>query len=113
MHFPDDRYDVILFDVNPNKRGFMDPQLFIDSFGHLMVAERIATTILCQDLIDKIRSSQININSTYDIRSSIPEGVICKGGFGHKAWMYKIKTDLYKSKLKELYQSDWIKYWES
>lgn len=114
MHFPDDpAWDVVLFDVNPVKKGFLGPKDFVKHFGHLKIAELLCTANMGEELIQNVRQELIPIESKYEIRAEIPEGVICKGGDGiHDFWMAKIKTNRYKEELKRRYEVDWIKYWE-
>lgn len=114
MHLPDDKMAFVPFDVNLHKKGFLGPKEFIDMFGHLKIAECISyNENFGEQLIQSVRKETIDIESKYEIKSSIPEGVICKGGTGHRLWMAKIKTERYKAALKELYQADWEKYWEN
>lgn len=101
------------FDVNLHKKGFLSPKEFIDMFGHLQIAECIIhNENFGPKLIEDVRKEKIDIVSKYEVRSEIPEGVVCKGGSGHRLWMCKIKTERYKAALRELYEADWEKYWE-
>lgn len=116
MHYPDDtNWDIVLFDVNPHKKGMLKPQIFLDSFGHLKVAELIGIQNLNDELIQSIRTEQIELASNYKIKTEIPEGVICKGESlkkGYPPWMCKIKTNRYMEELKKRYVHDWEKFWE-
>lgn len=114
MHFPDETaWDVVLFDVNPIKKGMLGPKQFIDLFGHLKVAELITQGNMGEEMIQNVRKELIAIESKYDVKAEIPEGVICKGGGGnHDLWMAKIKTERYKEELKRRYRVDWEKFWE-
>lgn len=112
QHKPDDPKDVVLFDVNLYKKGFLSPRDFTRTFKHLDVAEVLFEGVFCDNLVSHVRNETIDIESKYEIRSNIPEGVICKGGSGHQIWMCKIKTNRYREALKTLYESDWTKYWE-
>lgn len=114
MHRPDDEFDVVLFDVNLHKKGMMNPYEFS---LFCMAAEVKGAEIkyrggLNQEVINSVRDGTMNVQSDYDIRSNIPEGLIFKGGTGHSQWAIKVKTNEYKEALKEHYQSNWIKYWE-
>jgi hypothetical protein len=111
-HKPWDQKDIVLFDVNPLKKGLLGPKEFLDLFGHLKVAEVVYQGNFGEWLIQAVRKEEIDVNSKYDVRAIIPEGVVCKGGSGHKIWMAKIKTERYKEALKALYEQDWLKYWE-
>lgn len=108
----DHKRDFVLFDVNPHKKGFLSPKEFLDLFGHLPVAEVAWQGNFGKWLIEAVRKEEIEIESKYDVKAEIPEGVVCKGGKGHQLWMAKIKTERYKEALRKLYEADWEKYWE-
>lgn len=113
MHFPDDtKWDIVLFDVNLHKKGMLGPKEFIDLFGHLPVAECIFQGNLGEELIQNVRKEVLNCESKYELKTEVPEGIVCKGDKGHNLWMAKIKTERYKEELKKRYQVDWEKYWE-
>lgn len=113
MHFPDEqKWDVVLFDVNPHKQGILGPKEFLDAFGHLKVAECLGVFQMGEELIQNVRKERLDCESKYPVKTEIPEGVICKGLDGrHKLWMAKIKTERYKEELKKRYRTDWISYW--
>lgn len=112
MHFPEDElWDVVLFDVNPHKKGILGPKSFLDHFGHLKVAELVTQCGMGQQLIEQVRKETIPLASKYDVHTEVPEGVICKGGDRHELWMCKIKTERYRDELKKRYRADWLKYW--
>lgn len=111
-HKPDDPHDVVLFDVNPHKKGFLGPKQFLDSFGHLPVAELVWQGNYGPWLVEAVRKEQIPIESKMIIHAPWPEGVVCKGiDGGHDRWACKIKTERYKELLKILYDAAWEKYW--
>lgn len=103
-HDPNDRKDMILFDINIHKKGIIDPGTFIKTFGDLHIAELVYEGKLNEPFIEAVR------NNTLDPK--LNEGVICKGGKGHDLWMCKIKTLDYLARLKNSKGSDWEKYWE-
>jgi len=110
----DKNWDVVLFDVNPMKKGLLGPKQFLDLFGHLPVAEVAYQGNFGTWLVETVRKEEegVDLESKYEVKAEIPEGVVCKGGTGHDIWMCKIKTERYKAALKELYEADWEKYWE-
>lgn len=113
MHFPDDlSRDIVLFDVNPHKKGMLGPKEFLDEFGHLKVAELVFQGNMGPQLIENVRKELIPIESKYEIKTEVPEGMIVKGGTGHKIWMAKIKTERYRAELRKRYEVDWERYWE-
>ena len=97
QHDPNDEKDIILFDVNLYKKGFIRPDEFIDNFGHLHIPELIYKGEYDTDLIESVRNNEYNLK----------EGVICKGVRKTKGdeivWMTKIKTDEWLQKVKSLY----------
>ena len=111
-HKPWDTKDIVLFDVNTMKKGMLGPKEFIDLFGHLKVAEVVWNGIIDEEFVQAVRKEEIDITSKFDVRPEIPEGVVCKGGTGHRLWMVKIKTERYKDALKKIYEKDWTLYWE-
>lgn len=112
MHQKFDNKEIVLFDVNPVKKGILGPKQFVDTFGHLHIAELLDQRKYGNQLIKDVREGIFDCSSKFNIRNEIPEGVICKGGSGHNLWMAKIKTQQYYDKLKEVYKDDWAKHWE-
>lgn len=112
QHKPNDEHDIVLFDVNPIKKGFVPPKQFLDIFGHLNVAELVYSGNYGEWLIESVKKETIDITSKYKVQTAFPEGVICKGGEKHDTWRCKIKTERYKEALKALFESNWEKYWE-
>lgn len=110
QHEPDDPKDIVIFDVNPLKKGMLGPKLFLDYFGHLPVAEHVYTGNLNEEVIANVKASNfdfIDFRSKYPITTAVPEGIICKGGTGHNLWMCKIKADNYFAELKRRQPVDW------
>lgn len=97
QHDPNDEKDIVLFDVNLYKKGFISPKEFVDNFGHLDIPDVVYKGEYNNDLITDVR------NNTWNLK----EGVICKGvrkTKGNKiVWMTKIKTNEWLQKVKELY----------
>lgn len=81
LHF-DEPKDVVLFDVNAYKRGFISPKEFIQNFGGLDIPELIYKGEYNADLIESVRNNSFNLK----------EGVVCKGVHQGEVWMSKIKT---------------------
>jgi hypothetical protein len=97
QHIETDKKDVILFDVNVYKKGFIEPQEFVDNFGHLDTAKLIYNDIFDEDFIKSVKLNQYNLK----------EGVICKGLRKTKGddlvWMTKIKCNHWLEKVKKIY----------
>lgn len=93
QHSMKDSKDVILFDVNQYKRGFIPPKEFVDNFGHLHIPRVIYEGKYNQDFIDLVRSNFYNLS----------EGVVVKGIEGKDVWMTKIKTTDWLIRVKNLF----------
>jgi hypothetical protein len=104
IHEPDDVHDLILFDVNIHKRGILEPRAFLDLFGDLHIPELVYQGNLNDPFIEAVRNNTLP--------TKLNEGVVAKGGSGHKLWMTKIKTLEYLQKLKDRKGDDWTKFWE-
>jgi hypothetical protein len=97
-HVETDNMDVIIFDVNQHKRGFLPPKEFIENFGHLDIPKIIYQGEYNHELIKKVKANQFGLE----------EGVVCKGVIktkkeGEVVWMNKIKTNQWIEKVKILY----------
>lgn len=103
QHLEQDPKELVLFDVNIHKRGFMSPNDFMDTFGHLKIAELIYKGPLTKEFEQQVREGII---------PGLNEGVVCKGGEGHDRWMCKIKTNAYREKLQTVYADGWKQFWE-
>ena len=95
FHYEDDPKDLVLFDVNVYKKGFVSPKDFIKNFGDLHIPDIIYQGEYNPQLIKSVRDNIWNLK----------EGVICKGTFKTKGseevWMTKIKTKEWLDKIKE------------
>lgn len=115
QHEENDPKTLVLFDVNPNKKGFLGPKEFLDYFGHLDVAELIYQGNLNEPLIEAVRSSNfeyLDFVSKKPIVTEVPEGIICKGDKGHDLWMCKIKSQTYFDEIKKRKPFDWERLFE-
>ncbi len=96
-HVDEDKKDIILFDVNKYKKGFLSPQEFIDNFGHLDIPKIVYEGVYDYDFIRKVRSNEFGLE----------EGVVCKGTYKTKGndviWMTKVKTMEWLKRVKSLY----------
>lgn len=103
QHLETDVKDVILFDVNQYKKGFISPYEFVDNFGHLDIPRIIYEGLYTDSFIDDIK------NNTYNLT----EGVITKGVKKTKKekdeiWMTKVKTNEWLSKVKEKFGDKYL-----
>jgi hypothetical protein len=86
---------VTLFDVNPYKRGILEPREFIHFFGHLDVPKVLYKGRVNVELFDKIKQSTLP-GMTF-------EGVVCKGASQTNArmpTMFKVKSRAWLEKLR-------------
>jgi hypothetical protein len=97
-----DPKELVLFDINIHKKGIVSPAEFVQNFSHLRSAEVLYEGRLTEDFIKDVRES------VYEGE----EGVVCKGGEGHKIWMAKIKNWAYLKKIQKFFGSSYGKYWE-
>jgi hypothetical protein len=101
-HSVDDVMTMMLFDLNVHKKGFVAPNDFVKDFGHLKnTAEVIYDGILNKPFIEAVK------NGDYP---QLEEGVVCKGGEGHKLWMVKVKTAQWIAAVKRKYPSNWQEF---
>jgi len=97
-HIDSDPKDIILFDVDQYKHGFVTPKNFIEDFGHLHIPDIIYKGKYTMDFVQDIR------NNKYKLK----EGVIVKGISKTKKqkdeiWMVKVKTIDWIQKVKTLH----------
>lgn len=97
-----DPKELVLFDVNIHKRGFVSPLDFVSKFGHVRSAEVVYQGRLTEDFIKDIREGKFPVD----------EGVVCKGGEGHKFWMCKVKTWQYLKRIQKFFGTGYKNYWE-
>lgn len=98
QHIEEDKKDIVLFDVNQYKRGFIPPEEFVDNFGHLGIPKIVYKGKYNEELVSKVRKNEL----------SLEEGVICKGVVrtkkdGNLVWMSKIKCNHWLEKVHKLY----------
>jgi len=101
-HDSNDVKDVIIFDINQYKKGFIPSKQFIEDFGHLDIPKLIYQGEYDMDFINAVR------NNVFDLK----EGVVCKGVFKSKGldqiWMTKIKTYEWLEKVKLMYGEKYL-----
>lgn len=98
QHAEDEPMTLMLFDVNIHKKGFVGPRDFVKHFGHIPYsAEVVYEGNLSNEFIESVKRGDYPLQ----------EGVVCKGGEGHKLWMTKIKTAEWITRVKSLYPTNW------
>jgi hypothetical protein len=100
-HVPEDPKELILFDVNPLKKGFVSPRDFVKHFGDL----RYTAEVLYEgDLTEEF------IQDVIDGKVPVQEGVVAKGNSGHQLWSCKIKTASWVERVKDKFKDNWQQY---
>lgn len=96
-HEPSDKKDVVLFDVNAYKKGFITPREFLDDFGHLHIPKLVYEGNLNKELVEAVRRNDFGLT----------EGLIAKGFRKVKSqnivWMVKMKTNDWFDRLRNRY----------
>ena len=99
-----DPKNLVLFDVNLHKKGFIDPANFIETFGDVETPKLVYQGPFNKKFVEDVRENKL--------ATKLFEGVVCKGGTGHKLWMRKVKTHRYMAELQKRFGKDWEKHWE-
>lgn len=103
LHRPGDPKELILIDVNIHRKGLISPREFLKVFGNLhFSAKKVYEGNFNKSFIESVRENE---DGDYF------EGVVAKGGKGHKLWMIKVKTYHYKELLKNKFEN-WMDFWE-
>lgn len=98
-----DPKELVVFDVNINKRGFIEAAKFVQLFTNVVKsAEPLYMGKLTEQFIKDVREGVYGVD----------EGVVCKGGEGHKIWSCKIKTWEYLKKIQKFFGTSYGRYWE-
>jgi len=105
-HLPEvvsnDPKDVVLFDFNPHKRGFLSPVEFLKHCSHLDIPKVVYEGRFTQDFVAAVRAGEYGTG----------EGIVAKGGEGHKLWMRKVKTNAYLAQIRKVFGTGWEAHWE-
>jgi hypothetical protein len=94
--FENDKFDVILFDIDQYKKGMVPPRQFIEDFGALGIPRVVYEGNLNKEFVQRVRNNEFDLS----------EGVICKGiahekkGF-NQFYYCKIKTTDWFQRLRE------------
>jgi RNA ligase len=85
--FSNDKFDIILFDVDEYKKGFIPPKQFVKHFKECGIPKVVYEGNLNREFVQSIKRNEYNLS----------EGVICKGVIPNKKennlFYCKIKTD--------------------
>jgi hypothetical protein len=100
-HEPEDPKELILFDVNPLKKGIVSPRDFVRHFGHIpCTAQVLYEGVLNNEFVQSVINNELPVQ----------EGVVAKGGQGHQLWMAKIKTAAWVQSIKTKFPREWREY---
>jgi len=89
--FGNDEFDIVLFDVDQYKNGFVPPRDFVKDFGSVGIPRVVYEGNLNKELVARVKANEFNLT----------EGVICKGVSVTK----KGRPELYYCKIKT---DDWF-----
>lgn len=99
QHDPNDKKDIVIFDISKYKKGWVHPKDFIKDFEHLHIPDLIYDGIFDEEFVESIK-----------VNSSLSEGVICKGSKKTKGndmvYMFKVKTKNWLTRLKDEFGED-------
>jgi len=96
-HDPADLKKLTLFDACPSKKGLLGPKEFLKLFGHLKTPRFLGIHKWTRGFVDRIRKGESDLDGiTF-------EGVVGKGGSGHKLVMAKAKTQAWIDKVYSQY----------
>lgn len=101
QHDINDEFDVVLFDVDLYKKGFIEPKEFIKNFGHLHIPEVVYEGNLNKEFYQKVFDNKVE-----GWENRLTEGVVCKSKInkGFTGIFYtKIKTSKWLEEVKERY----------
>lgn len=107
QHSEDEQQDVVLIDINPYKKGILDPRDFVKIFGHLDIPKVLYRGKVNHTLAEDVKNGKLS-GMTF-------EGVVCKGSNPKKPnhrVMFKIKNLAWVTKLKEFCGNDEKKFRE-
>jgi hypothetical protein len=95
--YGNDEFDVVLFDVDRYKKGFVPPNEFIDDFGEFGIPRLVYTGNLNKEFVNRVKTNEFGLS----------EGVICKGKIQTKKgvdqlYYCKVKTDDWFTRLRAL-----------
>jgi hypothetical protein len=82
---------LTLIDVNPYKKGILGPRDFIKLFGHLRTPNFLGKQRWTRGYVETVRRGEVE--------GITEEGVVGKGGEGHKLIMAKAKTQVWIDKV--------------
>ena len=91
----EEEHKLTLIDVNVYKRGMLEPEKFVDTFGDLEIPLVLHRGFLTEELIDEARNGTLE-GMTF-------EGIVCKykDKKNNKVGMFKVKNRAWLNRLKD------------
>jgi hypothetical protein len=89
--FGNDKFDIVLFDVDQYKKGFVTPKQFVKDFEEVGIPRIVYEGNLNKELVERVKVNEFGLS----------EGVICKG----QTLTRKGRPELYYCKIKT---DDWF-----
>jgi len=90
-----EEHDVVIFDMFLYKKDFVKPGDFVEIFGHLGIPK-----LHYKGIFEEVMLWSVQFN---DIGMELKEGIVFKGVDEGKVFMFKVKTDDWLFKVRELY----------
>lgn len=84
--------DVVLFDVNPYKKGILNPRDFLKQYGDLHTAQHLFVSNINSELVDLVRNGELEGQSF--------EGIVGKTIHKNQIKMTKLKSQAWLDRLK-------------
>lgn len=100
FHEEDDDFDVVLFDIFVEKKGFIPPNDFIKTYAKYGIPNVLYEGKANNDFVRDVKNGILE-DMTF-------EGVVCKGGVDKhgRVKMFKIKNNEWLSKLKDKFPDE-------
>jgi len=93
IHRWEEEHDVRIFDIFLYKKDYLPPAEFIRIFENLDICKPLFQGPFSEEYLNMIRKNVFGLS----------EGVVCKGTEDQKVFMFKIKTDAWIRKVKDMY----------
>lgn len=90
-NFGNDKFDIVLFDVDQYKKGLVPPKEFVKNFSSAGIPRVVYEGNLNKELVERVKANEFDLT----------EGVICKG----QTLTRKGRPELYYCKIKT---DDWF-----
>ena len=101
VHVPGEKLKLTPIDVSPHKKGIMLPRDFVNTFGHLDIAEVVYEGKFNHEFKEEVKSWT-------EVEGVVAKGVVLgkKKNPQHGLWMSKVKTRWWFEKLRKRAEED-------